>query len=346
MAQVKHWLATNQDWLLLVDNADEIDSLKFFMPLLPATLTGCVLFTTRQQPPLPIQSLDVKKLQPDQLHKQLADSIDSKTLTDALMSEKLKFLSSIGQAVKYEVEKCSAMDTLALTINNEKIDPSPNRRYAKALYCYMKGNRFEGKLIDSYVSPYVIRRVKIEFTDFFSSTLIINRLSEGVRVELIKINQNIISRIPDFDRQKLTLALNSILEGDVTKFVRDIVVSNSFQESMSQVLNELRTKVITTAIVTAIVSSLMVIGFSTKVGVAAWFLIPIIAIIITYETVTFKQTFSRKVSEKISVVVDQELYDDISFKIAQVLKEAIVSRIVENFANKDIGDKKSGIVDK
>jgi tetratricopeptide (TPR) repeat protein/nucleoside phosphorylase len=63
VAQVKHWLASHQDWLLLVDNADELDSLKSFMPLLPATVTGWVLFTTRQQqPPLPIRHVAMETL--------------------------------------------------------------------------------------------------------------------------------------------------------------------------------------------------------------------------------------------------------------------------------------------
>ncbi|GEM_PF-2968318 len=63
VAQVKQWLASHQDWLLLVDNADELDSLKSFMPLLPATVTGRVLFTTRQQhPPLPIRHVAMETL--------------------------------------------------------------------------------------------------------------------------------------------------------------------------------------------------------------------------------------------------------------------------------------------
>ncbi|GEM_PF-4058242 len=282
---------------------------------------------------LPECNFNVDELQPDQLYKKLIDLIDSKVLTDAFKSEKTKFLSSIEQAVKYEIEKLNTMDTLALTINNEKIDPSPSLRYAKALHCYMKRNKFEGEFVDSYASPYIIHKVKFKFKEFFSSDLVINRLSERLKKEFVRINQNIISQMPVSDRQKVTFALSSILEEDITKFVRDVVVSNSFQESMSQVLNELRTEVITTATVTATVSSLIVVGLSAKVGVITTFLIPVIALIIAYKAVTFKNSFSNKVSKNIYKAVDQELYDNVSFKITEVFKEAVVSRIVENFAN-------------
>ncbi|GHO78144.1 hypothetical protein KSD_59150 [Ktedonobacter sp. SOSP1-85] len=46
VAAVRHWLATHEDWLLIVDNADD---LPLVWPLLPAGSTGHVLLTTRNQ---------------------------------------------------------------------------------------------------------------------------------------------------------------------------------------------------------------------------------------------------------------------------------------------------------
>jgi tetratricopeptide (TPR) repeat protein len=46
VAAVLHWLATHEEWLLVVDNADELGTI---LPLLPTGNTGHLLLTTRDQ---------------------------------------------------------------------------------------------------------------------------------------------------------------------------------------------------------------------------------------------------------------------------------------------------------
>lgn len=60
VAAVLHWLATREGWLLIVDNADDLDSI---VDLLPTGDSGHLLLTTRQQTtgnfePFPIQQMD------------------------------------------------------------------------------------------------------------------------------------------------------------------------------------------------------------------------------------------------------------------------------------------------
>nr|MDZ7999968.1 FxSxx-COOH system tetratricopeptide repeat protein [Aulosira sp. DedVER01a] len=59
---VKQWLATHNDWLLIVDNADEIAMLREY---LPGAHQGYVLLTTRAQATGIYQQIEIKKLQPE-----------------------------------------------------------------------------------------------------------------------------------------------------------------------------------------------------------------------------------------------------------------------------------------
>ena len=47
VAAVKHWLATHNDWLLIIDNADDLDTVWPFLPT--GSSTGHLLLTTRRQ---------------------------------------------------------------------------------------------------------------------------------------------------------------------------------------------------------------------------------------------------------------------------------------------------------
>lgn len=266
-------------------------------------------------------------------YQQLVDSIDTRFLANAIGSKKSQLVASVRNAVIYEIAKLSQLDTLTLTVDagscREKLDPTRSLRYARALHSYMKGNTLDGKRVDSFVSPYVIMSTKREFTEFFSSAWVVDKLSEVLKEQLSMARKVVLTQAPDSNRGDALLALDAILEGNITEFVRNIVVSQSFQEAMTEVLNEISTGVIHTAVVTAIVSSLVVFSLSVRVGTVAWMLIPAIAFIIAYQLVTFKSTFSKKISEKIAVAVDQELYEDASLKVACVFKEAVVSRIAD-----------------
>src|SRR5260370_30931606 len=46
VAAAVHWLATHEEWLLIVDNADEVDMI---WPRLPTGNKGHILLTTRDQ---------------------------------------------------------------------------------------------------------------------------------------------------------------------------------------------------------------------------------------------------------------------------------------------------------
>ncbi|MBD2509794.1 tetratricopeptide repeat protein [Nostoc muscorum FACHB-395] len=62
IAAVKQWLATHNDWLLILDNADEIPMLREF---LPGGHQGYVLLTTRAQATGIYQRIEIKKMQPE-----------------------------------------------------------------------------------------------------------------------------------------------------------------------------------------------------------------------------------------------------------------------------------------
>jgi hypothetical protein len=60
VAAVLHWLATHEGWLLIVDNADDLDSIVDF---LPTGTSGHLLLTTRQQAtgsfePFPVRQME------------------------------------------------------------------------------------------------------------------------------------------------------------------------------------------------------------------------------------------------------------------------------------------------
>ncbi|MDF5731568.1 MAG: tetratricopeptide repeat protein [Rhizonema sp. PD38] len=61
IAAVKHWLATHFEWLLILDNADEIQMLR---PFLPEAHQGQVLLTTRAQATGIYQRIEIKKMLP------------------------------------------------------------------------------------------------------------------------------------------------------------------------------------------------------------------------------------------------------------------------------------------
>src|SRR5260370_20425508 len=61
VAAVKRWLASNKDWLLILDNADDLELAADFMPL---ASSGHILLTTRAQSTGAIaNSLEVEKMQ-------------------------------------------------------------------------------------------------------------------------------------------------------------------------------------------------------------------------------------------------------------------------------------------
>ncbi|WP_208341799.1 tetratricopeptide repeat protein, partial [Aetokthonos hydrillicola] len=62
IAVVKQWLATHKDWLLILDNADEIPMVREF---LPGSHPGHVLLTTRAFATGIYQRIEIKKLQPE-----------------------------------------------------------------------------------------------------------------------------------------------------------------------------------------------------------------------------------------------------------------------------------------
>jgi tetratricopeptide (TPR) repeat protein len=59
VAAVSHWLSTHEDWLLIMDNADE---LAMVWPLLPTGNKGHVLVTTRDQATVNLESFLVEKM--------------------------------------------------------------------------------------------------------------------------------------------------------------------------------------------------------------------------------------------------------------------------------------------
>ena len=59
VAAVLHWLATHEDWLLILDNADELESV---WPWLPTGSTGHVMLTTRDQLVGDLQSFVVEEM--------------------------------------------------------------------------------------------------------------------------------------------------------------------------------------------------------------------------------------------------------------------------------------------
>ena len=60
VATVKHWLATHNDWLLIVDNADNLDIVWPFLPI--GGSTGHLLLATRQQAVAGFESFRVEQM--------------------------------------------------------------------------------------------------------------------------------------------------------------------------------------------------------------------------------------------------------------------------------------------
>ncbi len=61
VAAVKRWLETTADWLLILDNADDLAMVREF---LPSAGKGHVLLTTRAQATGGIQGIEIKKMEP------------------------------------------------------------------------------------------------------------------------------------------------------------------------------------------------------------------------------------------------------------------------------------------
>ncbi|MEC4887617.1 MAG: hypothetical protein SAL70_40850 [Scytonema sp. PMC 1070.18] len=97
---VKQWLVTHDNWLLILDNADEIPMLREF---LPGAHQGHVLLTTRAQATGIYQRIEIKKMQPEDgalLLLRRAKLITEQVGLDAVSEEE----RSLAQTISWEMD--------------------------------------------------------------------------------------------------------------------------------------------------------------------------------------------------------------------------------------------------
>jgi hypothetical protein len=272
-------------------------------------------------------------IEPEKRERFFKELIDPKAIAEAMAERKDALMESLDKGLRYEIELLSALDTLTLNITTEdgkkvletlKASPSPG--YAGALYAYMKGKPYEQKRVDSYVTLFVISRTKKVFLEFYTSENIQQVIAKCLRKQIERAKTKLAAHEYLDDGKSIKDLIDNLLDGGLIEVIRNSVMSRSFEESMLQVLNELKTDAIVGAVVgTTIVSTLVVLGFSLKASLA-WFLIPAIAVIITYKSLTFKKSFGEKVSKKITEAVSHDFFSQINDKVTKMIADAVVTQ--------------------
>lgn len=266
----------------------------------------------------------------------LKKTIDSEALAVALADEKELLLLDLEDGVKYEIELLKSLDAFALillddsNVTVETLHASPSPSYVKALYAYLKGHDYLSYKVDSYVTPYVVSRTQKVFLEFYSSETVQNVVNQHISQQLKQAkNQLAQSEHIDFD-ETMGQAIDHLLSGSsLNEFIKDSIMSSSFEEAMLQVLHELRADaIIGAAVGTAIITTFAILGLSLQ-GSLVYFLMPVIAVIITYKAVTFKKTLAEKSSYKLKEVVSRDFFARLNLKMAELMTDEIVNKIVK-----------------